>query len=282
VIKDLESGADPTGRITEDWSYDPAWSPDGTKLAFIQGNDDVGYNIYAIEISSGEIVTVTSGTGYVRDSPSWSPDGERLAFREMPLEHLGLLPWQTLSSIRIVNADGSGLTDLVAVYPVPHLPFNEYHAQSPSWSPDGNHVMFSALTTVVSGGQGVFVYHIFRLRLDLSEVKDLTPMDLGRVGGPSLTYLTPAWSPEGTRFAYVLVQSHPDFHTSDVVVADSNTGETVSSLTWMMSARDPVWSPDGEYVAFCMEGAIHVIRADASPEEEPLFIDEGYSPNWTR
>jgi formylglycine-generating enzyme required for sulfatase activity/Tol biopolymer transport system component len=280
VIRDLESGADPTGRITEDWSYDPAWSPDGTKLAFVQGNDDLGYSVYAMEIPGGEPMTVTARMGYVHDSPSWSPDGKRLVFREQPLEDRDLeSSWLARSRIMIVNADGTGLRPLIDVYPVPDLPFDHDHAESPCWSPDGDYVMFSAVTTASAGGHAAFRHHIFKVSLDLSEVRDLTPMDLEAV---SQDYYQPAWSPDGTRFAYVCAQAHPEWQALDIQVADSNSGRTVSTLTWMMFAWEPAWSPDGQYVAFCMEDGIHVTRANGSPEDEPLFIDHGRSPSWTR
>ncbi len=50
----------------------PAWSPDGTRIAFV---------------AEGEITVINadgtgrSGTGRFGSEPSWSPDGSRIAFR---------------------------------------------------------------------------------------------------------------------------------------------------------------------------------------------------------
>jgi dipeptidyl aminopeptidase/acylaminoacyl peptidase len=52
--------------------YSPAWSPDGTRIAF----EDLKSRVSIVDVKSGTI-TVVSPDG---EAPAWSPDGKRLAF----------------------------------------------------------------------------------------------------------------------------------------------------------------------------------------------------------
>lgn len=56
----------------------PRWSPDGTKIAFVS-NKDGPQDLYLKDVSSGEIVRLTSGDD-VESRPTWSPDGSSVIF----------------------------------------------------------------------------------------------------------------------------------------------------------------------------------------------------------
>lgn len=117
--------ADGSGRkrLTEKQdNRDPAWSPDGSKIAFASWRgEDSGIAIMNAEGSILEILTV----GYV-SHPTWSPDGSQIAYSD----HDG-----DVSRIYITNVDGSGT---VAITDWSLSRFD------PVWSPDGSKIAFTA------------------------------------------------------------------------------------------------------------------------------------------
>jgi Tol biopolymer transport system component len=85
----------------------PAWSPDGTKIAFT-GNRG---GVYVMKTDGSDQRKLAEG-----DSPAWSSDGTKIAF-------VGT------GGIYVMNADGSGQRKLA-------------HGDQPTWSPDGTKIAF--------------------------------------------------------------------------------------------------------------------------------------------
>jgi TolB protein len=98
----------------------PAWSPDGTRIAFYRSP---GVNLQGgifVMNSDGTSLRVFDGSGY---DPDWSPDGTRLVY-----------PCATPVTIReiCVRAEGSAPTRLGI-------------GDRPVWSPDGSRILFVVL-----------------------------------------------------------------------------------------------------------------------------------------
>ena len=101
----------------------PAWSPDGTKIAF-QSYRDGNWEIYVMNADGSEETRLTHNPD--EDTyPNWSPDGTRLAFNSARVGY---------TDIYVINADGTGLTQLT------QDPAPEY---DPAWSPDGSMIAFT-------------------------------------------------------------------------------------------------------------------------------------------
>ena len=85
---------------------DPAWSPDGRKMAFVSRGA-----IYAMSADGSGQRRLARGS-----APAWSPNGQRIAFLRG-------------GAIYAMKADGSGLRRLVS-------------GGDPAWSPDGQRIAF--------------------------------------------------------------------------------------------------------------------------------------------
>jgi Tol biopolymer transport system component len=134
--------------------YGPKYSPDGTNIVF-QGDDRGGIlgAAWAINADGTNVRQVTPSPISAR-RPDWSPDGKKIAFQTHCCNPQN-------ETIAVINADGSGLRELT------HNG-NDYdagpHDFNPSWSPEGDAIVFerhapdfstSAIVVVKADGQGL-------------------------------------------------------------------------------------------------------------------------------
>ncbi len=83
-LVDVATGA--ARRLTDGATSDdePAWSPDGTRIAFTASrgrNHDLDwqFDVFVVNVASGRVTRITDGTGSVFGSPTWLPDGKTVA-----------------------------------------------------------------------------------------------------------------------------------------------------------------------------------------------------------
>jgi Tol biopolymer transport system component len=105
----------------------PAFSPDGKKLAFVRNNIEAGNaNIWTVDLENGAETQITNDS-FPHNSPTWAPDGKHIAYQS----NRG-----TYTSIYWRSADGSGSEEMLFRYtPGAGLLLSDF-------SPDGKHVMF--------------------------------------------------------------------------------------------------------------------------------------------
>ena len=93
-LADLDSEAAPR-QLTHGERRDrgPAWSPDGTRLAFVREHDDLS-QVWILPLGGGEAYPVTNAE-HGASGPTWSPDGKRIVYAsEIPAWALeGPPPW---------------------------------------------------------------------------------------------------------------------------------------------------------------------------------------------
>lgn len=90
---------------------DPAWSPDGKKIALVGPQSSTSgdsTSIYLMNADGSGLTRLTNTPGTLDRYPAWSPDGSKIAFVRGPYNNLGI------SFIYTMNADGTGVVALRA------------------------------------------------------------------------------------------------------------------------------------------------------------------------
>lgn len=147
--------------------------------------------------------------------PQWSPDGSRILFGANPYGNQELF---------IINADGSGVAQLT-----------ENDAIDA-----GARFRFDGLIVYASDAQSPGFTEIYTMNADGSNIT--------RLSNHAGNSYAPAWSPDGTRIAYI----NDSMGDGDVYVMDAD-GQRPFMLTNDDSAAEdrlPTWSPDGRWIAF--------------------------------
>jgi len=214
----------------------PAWSADGSKIAFVEDRWDPRQgDIYTMDADGSDPAVLTSNRKDDAD-PSWSPDGRRLVFSRQVTEdqpEIGVLGNRDLF---IVNRNGShsGL-----------LRRTEVREDDPAWSPDGTKIAFSTFTPGDYEGYG----RIHVMKADGSELPKVLPHYFGGVGGLG-------WSPDGQWLAFS--SAYPRGSSIIKVRADGSeepTGLIGGDAYGCVDVPDyypssPDWSPDGTQMVF--------------------------------
>ena len=222
-------------RLTDDDAYNrhPAWSPDGSRIAFDSKRGPDSY-IYVINSDGSGLTRLTDDSS--DDSfPVWSPDGTQIAYASYR---------DGWYYIYVMNTDGSEQIELTD---------NAAMDTNPVWSPDGSKIAFFG---VEIDGEFPLWRHIY--------VVNANGSGLTRLTDDNANDYCPLWSPDGTRIVYMSGRDG----NGEIYVMNAD-GSGLTRLT-DDSASDflPVWSPDGKQIAFVSERdgnwEIYVMNADGS------------------
>ncbi len=211
----------------------PALSPDGARVAFLSERDALSIELFVADTRSGRVTRRLSKTAvdphveslqFIRSAGAWDRAGKRFALgavsKGRPL--LVIVDAHTGKTVREVRFPGLG------------------EIATPSFSPDGRRIVFSAL---VGGFSDLFIY-------DLEEDR------LTRLTSDAPADLQPAWSPDGKSIAFATERFSTRLESLDIgelrlATIDPATLE-IRRLPSFERAKNlnPQWAPSGESLYF--------------------------------
>jgi Tol biopolymer transport system component len=232
-IYTITPGGTATRITVSNSSSDPAYSPDGSRIAFISSEGQSGYQVFVMNADgSGRRRVTPSSTA--KSQPTWSHDGTQIAYVANSFDVDG----QTDTEIWAINADGTARRQLTN---------NSFPDTQPAWSPLGNRIAFVSVRT------GDTDRNVYVMNSDGGGQTSITPNSPPPCSPNCYRGHddNPAWSPNGSKIAYVHGHTLGGGGLFDIWTMDPSGGGK-GNLTNNDSRSDlePAWSPNGGRIAY--------------------------------
>jgi WD40 repeat protein len=236
----------------------PALSPDGRRIVFLSERGLFSIDVYLADAQTGRILRHIVKTAvdphfeslqFINSSGAWDRQGRRFAFGTVQKGR----PY-----LSILDVDGSRIARDVKLA-------NLGEVFSPSWSPDGNRIVFSA---IAGGLTDLYLY-------------DLKADKLQRLTDDAFADLQPAWSPDGRTIAFVTDRfstrlSELEIGEYRLALLDPDSGQVRPGPGFERAKNiDPQWSDDGRSLYFISDrgGISNIYRARLDGGETTQVTD---------
>lgn len=253
------TGVEPPRRLTnnifDDFEATP--SPDGTRIAFTSTREDRDQEIWVMYQDGSGAKRLTNSPGEDRPG-TFSPDGTKISFHSA---RFPVTPGVGHSSLEVMvmNADGSN--------PV-RMTNNTFQDSFAHWSPNGDRIAFTTSrdTTFAPDGTPTFNFEIY----------SLVPVDANNDGNADVqTRITNSpgedshahWSPDASQIVFHSRRNATPAEPGIIEIyrASSTNGSNAVRLTNdTVFDAFPVWSPDGQKIAWSREFPSEVFTMNAS------------------
>ena len=225
----------------------PAWSPEGSRIAFARTVWPAGAahtqsnsgrsTVYVLDLARGGPRRVSMTFDGPLGNVTWLPDGRRLAY----LAPASRCPY---SFLHVTNADGTGDHVLAAASRSAGAPGACAPIFTPAWSPDGHRIAFARLTNappsidapLTNGPPSIDLYLISPNGKHLHRLTHQ----------PNRINVSPTWSFDGKRIAFEAGRpsdrSGPPLHTLAVIDRDGSHRHTILHVRGYLYGG-PAWQP---------------------------------------
>jgi len=214
------------------YDYQPDVSSDGRWIALAKYDNDA-IELWAFDLQTGQSRQLTHG-GAVNVEPRFSPDGKRIAFVSTSFNgrfHIFVGQFANGDLTNIQRLTGENKSTLPRYY---YSAFD--HEISPTWSPDGNDIVFVSNRGHIYGTGGFW-------RMKAEPGADAREIHYEETAWKA----RPEFSPDGKRLVY---SSYLGQSWNQLWVMPSTGGDPFPLSYGQFDNTNPRWSPDGKRIAF--------------------------------
>jgi Tol biopolymer transport system component len=241
--------------LTRDAALDtePAWSPDGTQLAYSSDKDSEHLQLWIRDMKSGHSRRLTDLTTQPQGA-AWSPDGRRIAFFNVD----GM--WR-VAQMSVIDVASGKVTKVHDTLPQPG---------APAWSPDGKRLAIAGIAPMTKRFREGTNQILTMSSTSLNDDTWFAPQPLMSID--SRGGCGPAWSPDGTKMAAI-------YEGVLAVWPVSSSGEPLGPPRRITSesAHAPSWSGDSRHVLYQAMDKLRIVDVE-NGEVKTVPLDLTYTP----
>jgi Tol biopolymer transport system component/imidazolonepropionase-like amidohydrolase len=241
--------------VTKDAALDtdPAWSPDGSQLAYSSDKDSEHLQLWVHDMKSGQSRRVTNLTTQPQGA-AWSPDGKRIAFFNVD----GM--WR-VAQMSVVDVASGQVTKVHDSLPQPG---------APTWSPDGKRLAIAGIAPMTKRFREGTNQILTMSSSALNDDKWFAPIPMLSID--SRGNCGPAWSPDGSKMAAI-------YEGVLSVWPVSASGEPLGPPRRITSesAHSPSWQGDSRHVLYQSLDKLRIVDIETG-EARTVPFDLHYTP----